>query len=103
MSVDLLVFGPHPDDRPWLVAPPGGTNNREFSRWVSKTTLPNPNQPGKVPPVYFTVSLKAWPRGAITRRMKDEVAWREDHVLDGSVSFALMPVKLAVGHFSVSM
>ena len=91
---DPRMFGPHPDDRPWVVAPAGGSNNREFSRWISKLALPHPDVKGVVPPVRTVIHVQVWPKGAITKRVKDEVVHRRGALLDDQIEVVLRPVAL---------
>ena len=79
-----------------MVAPAGGTNHREHSRWLSKASLPHPDHPGKVPPVYFSLSTKAWQLGSITERVQDEVRWKEKPFLEADIPFVLVPIRLVV-------
>jgi hypothetical protein len=91
---DPRMFGPHPDDLPWIVAPANGPNNREFSKWKAMAALPHPDHPGRVPPVHFKLSTKAWQRGSITERIKNEVRWKKDPLLEVDIPFVLVPVRL---------
>ena len=67
------IFGPHEDDLPRLVARPGSGNNRELSRWSSKTALPSRRFIDAKIPMLEHIRVKAWGIESITGRRPNAI------------------------------